>query len=262
MLSGGVVGALIFGLVYGSFINVVILRFDDWLSIITDRSRCPNCQKNLQWYDLLPILSFLSLAGRCRYCQKPISWQYPTVELGTAMLTAAGYQYIFAGGAADLTSAVVAFIAYLVIIGLLITVFFHDLYEMLVPDIMGYILLVAAAIFGVISYGWLNTVYGLLVGVLPIALLVYPSRGRWMGEGDVKIAAGLGAFIGWPVAPVFLLLSFLLGGVYGAFGLVLKKVKMKTAVPFAPFLIMGAIIAFFYGHNILAWYFGAANYGY
>ncbi len=257
MLSGGVIAAFVFGLIYGSFLNVVILRWDDWMSIITGRSSCPSCKNNLRWFDMVPVLSFLTLAGRCRYCQKPISWQYPVVELGTAILVAVGYQTIFSAGLTDATGAVIAFLAYLVVVGLLVSVFFHDLYEMLVPDVMGYILLVAAAVFGVIYYGWLDTLYGLLVGVVPIALLVYPSGGRWMGEGDVKIAAGIGAFVGWPVAIVFLLLSFFLGGLYGVFGLTVGKVKMKTAVPFAPFLIVGGLLAFFYGQTLIAWYFNS-----
>lgn len=254
--------AFIFGLIYGSFLNVVILRWDDWMSIIAGRSACPNCKQNLRWFDMLPVISFLTLAGRCRYCQKPISWQYPAVELGTAVLAMVGYQQIFSAGLPDATQAVIAFLAYLLVVGLLISVFFHDLYEMLVPDLMGYLLLAAAIIFGVITYGWLNTLYGLLVGVVPIALLVYPSGGRWMGEGDVKIAAGLGAFVGWPVVAVFLLLSFFLGGLYGVLGLTLGKVKMRTAVPFAPFLIVGALLAFFWGKDIISWYFGMAGYGF
>ena len=261
MLSGGVIAAFIFGLIYGSFLNVVILRWDDWASIITGRSQCPHCKQNLRWYDLLPVLSFVTLAGRCRYCQKPISWQYPVVELGTALLVALGYQTVFSAGLADATVAVIAFLAYLVVIGLLVSIFFHDLYEMLVPDVMGYVLLIVGVVFGVIYYGWLNTLYGVLVGVLPIALLVYPSGGRWMGEGDVKIAAGLGAFVGWPVTVVFLLLSFFLGGLYGVVGLTVGKVKMKTAVPFAPFLIAGGLLAFFYGQQIISWYFGMSGYG-
>ncbi len=262
MDSGGVIVAFIFGLIYGSFLNVVILRWDDWMSIIVGRSSCPNCKQDLRWFDMLPVISYVTLAGRCRYCQKPISWQYPVVEIATAVLVAFGYQHVFSAGLSDVTLAVTAFLAYLVVIGLFITVFFHDLYEMLVPDVMGYLLVVAGAIFGGIMYGWLDMLYGLLLGVAPIALLVYPSGGRWMGEGDVKIAAGLGAFVGWPVVAAFLLLSFFLGGLYGVLGLVLGKVRMKTAVPFAPFLIIGALIAFFWGRELISWYLGLSGYGF
>src|SRR5690349_21207901 len=91
----GVVIALLFGLVYGSFLNVVILRFDDWQSIVRSRSHCPDCKTQLSWWDMIPVISFAYLQGKCRYCKKPISWQYPIVELSTAVLVAASYYMLF-----------------------------------------------------------------------------------------------------------------------------------------------------------------------
>jgi prepilin signal peptidase PulO-like enzyme (type II secretory pathway) len=260
LLSGGVMAAFIFGLIYGSFLNVVILRWDDWVSILNGRSSCPSCKTNLKWYDLIPIVSFASLAGRCRYCQKPISWQYPFVELASAVLVTAGFMKFFPASG-DLTMAIMAFVAYLVVIGALLAVFFHDLYEMLVPDLLAYILLATALIVGVYFYGWQSALYGLLVGLLPISLLVYPSKGTWMGEGDVKIAAALGALVGYPNAIAFMALAFIIGGLYGAVALLASKVKMRTAVPFAPFMIIGAMIVFFYGQEIISWYMGVFGYG-
>lgn len=261
MLSGGVIAAFIFGLIYGSFLNVVILRWDDWVSILNGRSSCPNCKTNLKWYDLIPIVSFASLAGRCRYCQKPISWQYPAVELASAVLITAGFMRFFPTSG-DLTMAIIAFVAYVIAIGAILSVLFHDLYEMLVPDLMAYILLAAAMVVGVYLYGWQSALGGLLVGVLPVALLVYPSKGTWMGEGDVKIAAALGVLVGYPNAIAFMALAFLIGGLYGVIALLASKVKMRTAVPFAPFMIIAALITFFYGTELISWYLGAFGYAY
>lgn len=260
MLTGGIITAFIFGLIYGSFLNVVILRWDDWMSIMMSRSKCPNCKTQLKWYDLIPIVSFLSISGKCRYCQKPVSWQYPVVELVTALLVVLGYTFFFPA-IGDVTLIVVSFVAYLVVIGLMVTVFFHDLYEMMVPDLMAYILLFVAIILGVSLYGWQPTLYGLLVGVLPIALLVYPSKGTWMGEGDIKIAAALGAFVGYPGAITYIALAFLIGGVYGMIAMIFKRVKLRTAVPFAPFLIIAAVTTFFYGEKIVSWYMRVFGYG-
>ncbi|MEX0594697.1 MAG: prepilin peptidase [Patescibacteria group bacterium] len=259
MLSGGVIASFVFGLVYGSFLNVVILRWDDWASIINSRSRCPNCKTQLKWYDLVPVLSYASLAGRCRYCQKPVSWQYPAVEISTAVLVAAGFSLFFPV-TGDLTMTVLAFSAFLLATGLAISVFFHDLYEMLVPDMMAYLLLFSAIVLGVFLYGWQSTLYGLLVAVIPISLLVYPTKGTWMGEGDVKIAAALGAMVGFPNAISFIALAFLIGGGYGILALLFKRVKMRTAVPFAPFLIIAAFMTFFYGAQIINWYVGITGY--
>ena len=260
MLTWCIITAFIFGLIYGSFLNVVILRWDDWMSIMMSRSKCPNCKTQLKWYDLIPIVSFLSISGKCRYCQKPVSWQYPVVELVTALLVVLGYTFFFPA-IGDVTLIVISFVAYLVVIGLMVTVFFHDLYEMLVPDLMAYILLFVAIILGVSLYGWQPTLYGLLVGVLPIALLVYPSKGTWMGEGDIKIAAALGAFVGYPGAITYMALAFLIGGVYGMLAMIFKRVKFRTAVPFAPFMIIAAVTTFFYGEKIVSWYMRVFGYG-
>src|SRR3989344_2295759 len=91
----GVVIAFLFGLTYGSFLNVVILRFDDWQSIAKTRSHCPNCKTQLSWWDIIHVFSYTYLLGKCRYCKEPISWQYPAVELATAVLVAASYYLLF-----------------------------------------------------------------------------------------------------------------------------------------------------------------------
>jgi len=253
----------LFGLTIGSFLNVVILRFNDWISILKTRSRCPDCQTTLRWYDLVPLFSFLQLRGRCRYCQKPISWQYPVVELTTALLFIGGFYLIFIISDLTIWRAIFAAFGYGITIAALVVIFFHDLYEMLIVDSIAYVLIGAALIFALSYYGpTLSIIYGALVGFLPIALIVYPSRGKWMGEGDVKLSLGLGILLGWPSALVGLILAFLIGGLFGVVALVTKNAKLRTAVPFAPFLIIGALIALFYGPSLVNWYLGTIGYGY
>lgn len=259
----GVVIAFLFGLAYGSFLNVVILRFDDWQSIAKDRSHCPNCKTQLSWWDLVPLFSFAYLQGKCRYCHKPISWQYPVVELATAVLVAGGYYLLFVTQNLAMWQSVVGLAALVVAIGAMVTIFVHDLTEMMVPDLMSNLLLVAAVIFAlVVNYDPLGLLYSALVGFLPILLLVIPSRGTLMGEGDIKIAGALAILAGWPNAVAFMIITFLLGGIFGSIALATKRVKMKTAVPFGPFLILAAIIILFWGDAITSWYLGTIGYGY
>lgn len=259
----GVVVVFLFGLAFGSFLNVVILRFDDWLAIVNKPSHCPQCKKNLKWFDMFPVFSFLYLGGKCRFCSKPISWQYPLIELTTASLIASGYYWLFLAHDLMLYQSVIGMIALVIAIGAMMTIFVHDLQEMLVPDLMSNILLAASVVFALVVYqDVLGTVYSALVGFLPIMLLVYPSGGKWMGEGDVKIAGALAILVGWPSAVVFILLSFLIGGAFGSFVLLSRKGGLKTAVPFGPFLIIAAIIALFWGEYLTVWYLGTIGYGY
>lgn len=245
------------GLIYGSFLNVVVFRFDHWLSILKGRSHCPSCKQTLAWYDLVPVLSYVSLAGKCRYCRKSISYQYPLVELATGLLFAAGYGLIFGAGL-SLTSAVAAFIFYVLAIGAMVVIFCHDATEMMIPDSLSYVLIAASLGFSwFIHHDIVSTLYGGFVGVLPIALLVYPSRGKWMGEGDVKLAAALGFLVGYPATIVFLVASFFSGAGFGLIIIALnKRFGLKSAVPFGPFLIIGAIAALFYGSSLIHWYKG------
>ncbi len=259
----GVVIAFLFGLAYGSFLNVVILRFDDWQSITKTRSHCPNCQTQLSWWNLVPLISFVCLLGKCRYCHKPISWQYPIVELSTAVLVAASYYLLFNSQSLTHWHSAIGLIAIILAIGAMITIFAHDLQEMMVPDLMSNVLLGAAIIYALTVYNDpLGLLYSALVGFLPIMLLVIPSHGTWMGEGDIKIASSLAILVGWPNAIPLMILTFLIGGTFGSLALVTKRVKMKTAVPFGPFLILAAIITLFWGDKITAWYLGTIGYGY
>jgi len=261
-MVGGII-AVLFGLTFGSFLNVVILRFDDWESIAKTRSHCPNCKTQLSWWDLIPVISFAYLQGKCRYCRKPISWQYPLVEIATAALIVGGYYLLFITKHLMLWQSITGMAALVVAIGAMVTIFVHDLTEMMVPDLMAYVLLGASIVYSLVIYqDYLGTVYAALVGFLPIALLVYPSKGKWMGEGDVKIAGALAILAGWPNAVAFFVLAFVIGGGFGALGLATKRFQMKTAVPFGPFLIIAAVITLFWGDAITAWYLGTIGYGY
>jgi len=152
---------------------------------------------------------------------------------------------------------------YLITLGGLVTVFWYDLKEMMIPDQLANILLAGTVIYSFAWRGeWLSPILGLIIGLVPIALLVYPSKEKWMGQGDVKLSAALGLWLGYPLAIIGIVAAFILGGAFGAVGLAIRQLKLKQAVPFGPFLIIGALIGLFAGEALILWYLGSIGYGY
>jgi len=237
------------GLVIGSFLNVIILRVDNLKSVLNTRSHCPHCQKEIKWYDLVPLISFILLRGKCRFCQKDISWQYPIVEAGTAAIFAA----IFLKFGMSWASAY-----YALVFMFLIVIFVYDIKTQYILDIVSWPMLIIC-----LAGGWyfghfdlLSSLYGILSGGGILALLVVISHERWMGIGDIIIGSALGALLGFPRSTVFIFMSFIIGSIVGIVLMGLKKKTVKDAVPFAPFLISAAFIALFWGQYLIDWYLG------
>jgi len=237
------------GMVFGSFFNVVIHRLPRGESLVSPGSRCPHCGRAIQWWDNVPLVSFLVLGGRCRYCRRPIAWRYPAVELGTGLLLTAAWLRFGSSGAwlGWLTATMLTL--------LLVPIFFIDLEHRLVPNVITYPgivvgLLLAAADGRLVSAILAAAGAGLVF--LAIALL---SRGG-MGGGDVKLAAMLGAFLGWPDAAVAILLAFIGGAAVGV-GLIVARLRTrKDAIPFGPALAAGALIALYAADPLIRWYVG------
>lgn len=237
------------GLAIGSFLNVVIFRIDDLKSILNTRSHCLHCQKHIKWYDLIPLFSFVILRGKCRSCGKRLSPQYPLVEGATALaflllLLKFGISW--------------ALVFYALVFCLLIVIFVDDVKTQFVADILSWPLLIICIaggwFFG--HFGLLDLVLGVLIGGGILALLVVISREKWMGAGDIFIGSALGALLGYPRAILLIFFSFVIGSLIGLLLIAFKKKGMKDAVPFTPFLIIAALIALFYGSQIIDWYLG------
>lgn len=247
MFTALIVLFFIIGLIAGSFLNVLIIRMDDLKSVFLSRSQCPNCKKILKWYDLIPLLSFVLLKTKCRYCGKPISWQYPAVEVGTAILFA--FLYMLFGFSWSL-------FFYVIVFSLLTVILVYDIKTQMIPDLFAWIALVVSLLggwyFG--GFGLINMVYGALICGIAIAFLVYVSREKWMGAGDIKVAMTLGALIGYPVAIFSLFLAFLLGSVVGIIYIITAKKTLKEALPFSPFLIFSTLVSLYVGTFVTAWY--------
>jgi len=246
---------IISGLIIGSFLNVVIWRFDDLKSIIKSRSHCPKCKKTLTWYDLIPLLSYVLLWGRCRYCKKGISLQYPLVEAGTALVLACLY-YHFGFSILSLFLALISCI--------LIVIFAYDILKLQISDFLVILTASLWIIYLAIGYFFihhslfiiLNSIYGALALGGFLALMVIVSREKWMGAGDIGLGAVLGALVSWPNVLVGAFSAFVLGGIFGVILIGLKKKEMQSQLPFAPFLILGMFVALFWGEKIVNWYLG------
>lgn len=252
----------IFGMIIGSFLNVVIYRFNTGRGI-NGRSMCFSCNKKLSPLELIPFFSFLFQGGKCTKCKTKISWQYPAVELLTGLLFTLSF--------AKVSLINIPFVW--VVMSILVVITVYDLRHKIIPDQFSYLfaILTFARIF--ISLDWtkfvLPTAEMLLAGpllALPFYLIWMVSRGRWMGLGDAKLALGIGWFLA-VYAPIFnpivsdisvFMYSFWTGTIFfilvSLFGLIFKRnyyLSMKSEIPFAPFLIFGLLIVFLFRYNIV-----------
>lgn len=242
----------LFGLCIGSFLNCVIYRLEEKQSFSKGRSYCPSCKHQLSWKDLIPILSYVFLLGHCRYCKKKISIQYPLVELATGIL------FILAFNADHIVQS----IYFLLSISFLIIIFVSDLKHYIIPDkvILPAILIsLAYNTFSLVTgdFTWSYFVRLFWAGFLPALFffsLFFFSRGKWIGFGDVKLALFMGFLLGPNRIIAALFLAFLAGSVIGMGLIIFGKKKMKSEVPFGPFLVSGTLVSLFWGIDIINWY--------
>lgn len=246
----------IFGLAVGSFLNVVIFRLEKDKLVLTGRSKCPKCGEILNWRDLVPLVSFFEQRGRCRYCGKKISWQYPAVEMATGLLfllvilsrqsAEKNLVSLDPSLALRMTPDMLGIIFNLIVVSSLIVIFTYDLKHYIIPDKIVYpaaALVFLARLFGVNP---LNYFLSAFFAAGFFLALVLASKGRWMGLGDVKLAFLLGLFLGWPMVLMALFLSFFSGAFVGLLLIMLGRKKMKSEIPFGPFLAGSAALVFLF----------------
>jgi leader peptidase (prepilin peptidase)/N-methyltransferase len=250
LIEGALVALL--GMMLGSFMNVCIYRLPRGLSPVRPRSSCPSCGHILSWYENVPVVSYLVLRGRCRACRAWISPMYPIVEFITGAVFLAGYVWY---GPTPLL------IVRLVFAWAMIALFVIDLQHKILPNV---ITLPGIAV-GVLANalagpGWVASLIGAAVGagiLFAIAEVYYRVRHEeGLGMGDVKMLGMIGAFLGWKLVLVTLVLSSFLGSIVGIGVLIAKKESLKYALPFGTFLAAGALVAAVGGDAILNWYLG------
>ncbi len=253
-----IVLTFIFGLLVGSFLNVVILRLKSQEDIMLARSHCPKCRTTLQVWDLLPVISFVLLRGRCRYCQTRIAWQYPLIELATASLMAGTTYVVTQGqGLSSLTDsyAVIAWLRDLYIVGLLIVIFVYDLKYYLILD---KVTLPAIVILLIINWylGWpvLDMLLAAGLGGGFFGLQFVLSKGQWIGGGDLRLGVLMGIILSWPNILVGLFLAYIIGAVISLLLVAVKRKTAKSAVPFGTFLTIGTYLSMLFGSQIVTWY--------
>lgn len=239
----------ILGLAIGSFLNVLIDRLPQGESIM-GRSHCDSCKKTVKSYDLIPVISFITLGGKCRFCGRKLSYFYPFIEL----LTAAGFLYIwnmFPATDYALKASVIGIFSASVVI------FFADLKYQIIPDSMQiagvgmsllYIYVTESVSFSVISHHMLGAVFV----ALAILLLFLVTRGRGMGFGDVKYAVVMGLLLVVKAGFLALYVAFITGAVVGLILIAGRKKKMKAKIAFGPFLVIGTLLLLFYNDFFLA----------
>ena len=251
-MTAGVILAFLLGLIFGSFGTVAAYRIPRHETIVTGRSKCPNCGRQIKAHENIPVVSYLILRGKCPGCGTRISLRYPLTELVTAVLFALSVVKFDV----SVTAAVYAAFFWVLVV---LTVI--DLEHKLLPNrivyptfVAGWAGLVAAAFIDGDTDRLRSAALGALVfgGFFFVVAFIYPAG---MGGGDVKLAFVLGTFVGYAggVGAVLagMFLSFLLGGVIGIVAMKLSGAGRKTQIPFGPFLALGSVIAIFLGERIV-----------
>ena len=284
----------VFGLIIGSFLNVIALRYAAnqpllAVKIIGGRSHCQTCQVGLRWYELVPVLSFLVQGARCRHCRHALNWQYPIVELATALITSSLPLLLYTTlGAQQVAARGGSLIWFYALAGLwllasytLITLAAIDLRLSIIPDQANILLITLGIAIAAInylhfksatphfsgSYGvflggvgnpLMSGLVGALIGFLFFGAIIFFTKGRGMGLGDLKLAVPLGILLGWPDVALCFASAFIIGTIVAIPLLAQKTKTLKQAIPFGPFLVLGVFVAIFYGESILRWYFSIA----
>jgi leader peptidase (prepilin peptidase) / N-methyltransferase len=243
---------VLLGLAVGSFLNVCIHRLPRGQSLNNPPSRCPSCEYRLRWSDNIPVLSYVFLGGRCRQCRAKISIRYPVVELITMALFVI-HGLVFGWSA--------ILIPRLVFACAMVVLFAIDLEHHLLPDIITLPGIVVGLIAStVLPPGIIDALIGVVIGggvlwVIGEAYFRFSGH-EGMGGGDVKMLAMIGAFLGWKLVLVTLVLSSIAGSLIGLFVIVIRKGGMKYALPYGTFLALGALVSSLAGERIVSWYVG------
>ncbi|WML36046.1 prepilin peptidase [Clostridium sp. OS1-26] len=238
----------IFGAVIGSFFNVCIYRIPRGGSIAFPPSHCTNCKKEIKWYDLIPIISYIFLRGKCRYCKEKIPIRYPMIEFTTALLFVANY---------SVYGLTFDFIKYTTLLGFLIVIGMIDCdttdvyFSTTLSGIISGIIFI-----GVLTYNMLpvkSYIYGGVLGGGFLALIILITKGG-MGWGDAEMCLMSGLFIGLKLTTLMLLLSFIIGSISALTLILLGKKSRKDYIPFGPYIALSSILCVLAGEKIFSFY--------
>jgi len=246
----------ILGTIIGSFLNVVVLRYNTGLSIVTGRSKCFTCGKSLNWYELVPVFSFLFLGGKCLSCKSKISYQYPIVELVTGV--------VFSG--LFLKFGLITLLPlYMLVASVLIAMAVYDFKHKIIPDGMVLTFIALSLVLFLVAHPFKSFYFGSITLDLLAAPILFSffaffwlvSSGKWMGFGDAKLAIGVGFLLGFSGGLFAIVLAFWIGAAFSLVLMFLQKINiakfnlsLKSEIPFAPFIILSVFIQIFTSWNL------------
>lgn len=253
--------SIIIGLVFGSFINVIIYRFPKNLSVLKPRSFCTECNKKIPWYENIPILSWLIMKGKCSKCNAAISIRYPTIELFTGILFLIAQNSI--PNDINIGNYIFTLLKSWGMIIILLPLSIIDYYFLWIPNsliktgiIFGFLISIFSSIINdqnLFLTLFANIISGLLGFFMIIMIMKFGEiifKKPSMGMGDAKLAGTLGLWLGFPAILVLIWTSFLLAGLYITFEFFCKRIYKGQLIPFGPFLSLSGILIYFYGEDI------------
>lgn len=265
------------GLAIGSFLNVIAVRYQPEKNLLHagtlgGRSHCSHCGKQLRWFELIPLVSFLVQGGLCRFCKHRLSFQYPLSELVSGII------FIIVPWRLGLFSSLPLLVLWILIFSALLLIALVDIRLRIIPnELIVFLFLVAvplvvlgaesfdltrgsfighyALLFGGRESIWLNHLFGFLAGAGFFLVLLFITKGRGVGGGDIKLSAVLGLIFGWPDILILIPLSFILGSLFVLPLLLTGQAGRKDMVPFGPFLVLASILIFLFGFQMVDFYF-------
>lgn len=247
----------IYGLLIGSFLNAWIWRMAHGKKVSQGRSRCTHCHRQLAWYELMPVLSFVALRGKCRTCHKRISWQYPLVELATA---GAWIGLLTSINPTDLRS-IATFGVWVIVTTLLIAAFVYDWLHLELPDEFMFPAIGVALVWLLVrwfGYHESSLAISQLIGAALFggfyALMWYGSGEKWIGDGDIRLAVLMGLILTPSQLVVGIFATYFIGAFVGILLIALKLKTRKDVIAFGPFLIIGMYVGYFWGDRLLDLY--------
>ncbi|MFH1790323.1 MAG: prepilin peptidase [bacterium] len=244
----------IFGLSFGSFLNSWIWRRHENIRISRGRSICPACRRQLNWYENVPVFSYLILRGKCRTCRKHIPSHFLWVELGTALLFLFITWY-------HLNSSSFNFLNYnrdVFFIGILLVIFIFDFLYKIIPSEIIWIGVAGGCLYTILCVNHCpnHILLSSLLGGGFFFLQYIISKGKWIGGGDVRMGLMMGVWLGWPGVLVALIIAYVSGAIVCVLLLAFSRKNMKSQIPFGTFLAVATMFSMFYAQEVINWYIG------
>jgi leader peptidase (prepilin peptidase)/N-methyltransferase len=254
------------GLIFGSFLSAFTYRLPRGMSVAKGRSICPNCKKQIAWYDNIPLLSYVILGEKCRNCGKHISLRYPLIELTTSLLFLFIYYYfsnciavqgtsLHGGSCFYVNILSVWALPYFLLVGtILLAILIIDLENQIIPDELVFLLfgLTFVIVFSSFTSAFFVSVFTGFAASLFLLGLHLITKGKGMGLGDVKLALFGGLFFGFPLTISWMFISFVVGALVGLFLIVIGKAKFGKHIAFGPFLVVSFFLTLIWGNQLIS----------